>query len=128
MIDYPMVKLVHQVAVTLSITGFVLRGFGSLAGAAWVRGRVARSLPHVVDTVLLGAALTMLVMLGLNPLRTPWLAAKLLALLLYIGAGAVALRPGRPRRVRVAAFVTALLAFGYIVTVALTKQVLGPWA
>lgn len=126
--DYAVVKLVHQSAVALSLTGFVLRGLAGLAGAAWVRGRLARTLPHLVDTVLLVSAVAMVVLLGVNPLHTPWLMAKLLALLVYVAAGAVALRPGRPRVVRGTAFGIALLAFAYIVGVALTKQVLGPLA
>ena len=126
--DYAVVKLVHQSAVALSLTGFVLRGVAGLAGAAWVRGRLARTLPHLVDTVLLASAVAMVVLIGVNPLHTPWLTAKLLALLVYVAAGAVALRPDRPRVVRGTAFGIALLAFAYIVGVALTKQVLGPLA
>ena len=51
--DYATLRLVHQAAVMLSISGFIARGLAALAGAAWVRGRVARTLPHVIDTVLL---------------------------------------------------------------------------
>ena len=49
----------------------------ALAGAAWVRGRVARTLPHAVDTVLLASAIGLAWLLQLNPLTTPWLAAKI---------------------------------------------------
>ena len=91
--DYATLKLVHQGAVTLSIAGFFARGLGSLAGAAWVRGRAARTLPHVVDTVLLASAIGLAWLLQLNPLTTPWLAAKIAGLLAYIGLGMVALRP-----------------------------------
>jgi uncharacterized membrane protein SirB2 len=40
----------------------------------------------------------------------------------------VALRLGRTRRVRFAAWVSALLVFAYIVTVAITKDPRGPLA
>ena len=96
--DYAALKLLHQGAVALSITGFVARGLGSFAGAAWVRGRAARTLPHVVDTVLLLSALALAWMLRLTPGAAPWLAAKIVGLLLYIGLGMLALRPGRPPR------------------------------
>src|SRR6185295_6307659 len=49
--DYGALKLVHQWAVVLSFAGFFARGAGMLAEAAWVRSRIARTLPHVVDTV-----------------------------------------------------------------------------
>lgn len=126
--DYATVKLIHQSAVTLSITGFVLRGAGALLGARWVAGRAAKTLPHLVDTTLLASALTLVWWLQLNPLTTPWLAAKIVALVVYIGLGMVALKPTRPTPVRLAAFAGALATVGYIVSVALTKSALGPWA
>ncbi|MDY0748337.1 SirB2 family protein [Paucibacter sp. R3-3] len=122
---YAAVKLVHQSAVALSITGFFVRGAASLAGARWVQGRVAKTLPHVVDSVLLLSALTLLWMLRLTPDRAPWLIAKLIGLVLYIGLGVVALRPGRPPALRAAAWLAALVVAGWIVSVAVTKSPLG---
>lgn len=126
--DYAALKLLHQGAVVLSITGFLARGLGAFAGAGWVRGRVAKTLPHVVDTVLLGSAVTLAWLAGFNPLHAPWLMAKILGLLAYIGLGMLALRPGRPLALRVAAWLAALAAFGWIVSVALTKNPLGALA
>lgn len=123
--DYATLKLVHQSAVTLSIIGFFARGWGSLAGAAWVRGHAARTLPHVVDTVLLGSAVGLAWLLQLNPLSTPWLAAKIIGLLAYIGLGMVALRPQRRPAQRTIAWVAALLCFAQIVAVAITKRASG---
>lgn len=122
--EYDALKLLHQSTVLLSITGFVARGLGSFMGAAWVRSGAARSLPHVVDTVLLLSALTLAWRLRLTPGAAPWLAAKIAGLLLYIGLGMVALRPSRPLAVRVAAWLAALLCFAWIVSVALSKS---PW-
>lgn len=123
--DYFTLKLIHQSAVTLSITGFVARGAAALANAAWVRSRAARTLPHIVDTVLLVSAITLAWMLRLNPLTTPWLGAKILGLLAYIVLGMLALKPTRPRGVRIAAWLAALLCFAQIVATAITKSALG---
>ena len=123
--DYGLVKIVHQSAVALSLAGFFARGIGSLAGAGWVHGAVARRLPHVVDTVLLVSALLLAWMLRLTPGNAPWLVAKIVGLLLYIALGMVALRPGRPVGLRAGAWLAALLVFGWIVSVALTKNPLG---
>lgn len=123
--DYGTVKLVHQTAVTLSIAGFLVRGAASLAGAQWVRSRTARTLPHVVDSVLLLSALALAWMLRVSPDRAPWLLAKIVGLVLYVALGVVALRPGRPLAVRAAAWVAALLVVAWIVSVALTKSALG---
>lgn len=123
--DYAALKLIHQGAVAISITGFFARGAGALAGAAWARGRVARTLPHLVDTVLLATAVALAWMLQMNPLTTPWLGAKIVGLLAYIGLGMVALKPGRPLAVRTAAWIAALLCFAQIVATAITKDPLG---
>lgn len=123
--DYFTLKLIHQSAVTLSITGFVARGAAALTDAAWVRSRAARTLPHIVDTVLLVSAITLAWMLRLNPLTTPWLGAKILGLLAYIVLGMLALKPTRPRGVRIAAWLAALLCFAQIVATAITKSALG---
>lgn len=121
---YAFIKLVHQAAVALSITGFFIRGAASLAGASWVRGRAARTLPHLVDSVLLLSALTLAWMLRLTPDRAPWLLAKLLGLVLYVALGVIALRPGQPRAVRATAWAGALAVIAWIVSVAMTKS---PW-
>lgn len=123
--DYSAVKLVHVSAVVVSITGFALRGAASLAGAAWVQGRSARTVPHVVDTVLLASAILLAWMAALNPLEVPWLAAKIIGLLLYIVIGVVALRVQLPWRVRAVAYVAALLCALQIVAIAVTKSTLG---
>jgi uncharacterized membrane protein SirB2 len=125
--DYAFVKLVHQGAVVLSLTGFFVRGAASLADASWVQGRAAKSWPHVVDTVLLLSALTLVWMLRVNPGDAPWLMAKVIGLVVYVGLGVVALRPGRPRAVRAAAWVGALATALWIVSVAITKNPYG-WA
>jgi uncharacterized membrane protein SirB2 len=123
--DYAVVKLVHQSAVTLSLAGFFLRGAASLAGARWVGSRTAKTLPHVVDSVLLMSALALAWILRLTPGNAPWLLAKLIGLTVYVGLGILALRPGRPRAVRAAAWMAALLTAGWIVSVAITKSPLG---
>ena len=123
--DYLTLKTIHQLTVVLSLGGFFARGLASLMGARWVRGAAARSLPHVVDTALLLSALAMTWMLRLNPLDAPWLLAKIIGLLVYIGLGMVALRPGFAVGVRASAWLAALVSFAYIVSVAITKNALG---
>lgn len=123
--DYATLKLIHQGAVTISLAGFFVRGAAALAGAAWLRGRAARTLPHAVDTVLLGSALGLVWLLGLTPGNAPWLAAKLVGLLAYIALGVLALRPGWPLRWRALAWLAALLVAAWMVSVALTKHPLG---
>lgn len=123
--DYAAVKLIHQTAVALSVAGFVARGVASMMDAAWTRSRVAKRLPHVVDTVLLGSALWLAWMLHLNPANAPWLTAKIVGLVAYIALGMVALRPTPPKPIRAGAWVAALVTVGWIVSVAITKDPTG---
>lgn len=124
-VDYGTVKLVHQGAVALSLTGFFARGIASLAGARWTRSRAAKTLPHIVDTVLLVSAVMLAWMLRLTPFDAPWLAAKVGGLIVYIGLGVVALRPNLAWRVRLAAWIAALATAAWIVSVAISKNPLG---
>jgi len=127
-VDYATVKLIHQSAVALSLAGFFVRGAASLAGAAWVHRRPAKTLPHVVDSVLLVSALALAWMLRLTPGNAPWLAAKVVGLVAYVALGVVALRPGRSAAVRASTWVAALATAGWIVSVAITKSPLGVFA
>ena len=111
----------------LTAAGFLLRGFWMATGSPLLRARPTRILPHVNDTLLLLAALALLWGYGWNPFDQAWLTAKILALLVYIGLGALALRPGRPRPVRVSFWLLALGVLGHIFGVALARDPEG-WA
>jgi len=79
-------------------------------------------MPHVNDTLLLATAIALAWMLGQYPFVHGWLTAKVLALAGYILLGTVALRPGRPKGARVAAWIAAQIVFLYIVLVAHTRN------
>ena len=55
--NYLQVRLIHETAVALSVTGFFIRGLMRLIGAKPLGGRALRALPHAIDTVLLASAL-----------------------------------------------------------------------
>jgi len=122
--SYTLLKYLHVGCVVLSGAGFVLRGVWMLQGSSMLARRWVRVLPHVVDTVLLASAIALAVMLGQYPLVQGWLTAKLIGLVVYSAVGTSALKRGRTRGVRLAAFCGALLVFAYIVAVAITKSVL----
>lgn len=120
--DYGTVRSIHLACATASIMLFLLRGTLQLASVNWRQWRWLRIVPHANDTVLLAAAIALTVMSGQYPLRQPWLTAKVIALLVYVAAGSIALRPGRsPARQR-QAFAVALLTVTYIVGVAWTRS------
>jgi uncharacterized membrane protein SirB2 len=118
-------KLIHVSCAFVSIAGFALRGYWMVVDNPLLQHRVAKVLPHVIDTLLLSSALTLLMVLQLSPLTQPWLSAKIIALLVYIGLGMVALRFGQSKKIKVSACLLALLTAGYMVSVAYSKSPLG---
>ncbi len=119
-------KHLHMTCVALSYLLFCARGIWVLRGSPMMQRRWVKVVPHAVDTMLLASAIALAWRLGLSPLAHPWLMAKIIALLFYIGLGFVAIRFGRTQRVRLAAWLLGQGVFFYIVAVAITKDVL-PW-
>ena len=87
-----------------------------------LHARWVRILPHVNDTLLLASGIGLAVLLRQYPLVHGWLTAKFFALILYIVLGTVALRHGKTRDQRMAAWVAALFVFGYMASVAVTHD------
>jgi len=122
---YFAIKHLHVTCVVLSAAGFLLRGFWMLRSSDLLRHRLTRVLPHLVDTLLLGSAIVLAVMIGQYPFEAGWVTAKVTGLLAYILLGTIALKRGRTLAARLAAFVAAILTYAWIVSVALTKEVAG---
>lgn len=122
------VKTIHVAFVALSFTGFFIRGIWMLRDSTLLRQRWVRITPQVVDTVLLVSAIVLAVQLRYSPMEQPWLMAKIIALVIYIAVGLVALRFGSSKRVRLSAWLLGLFIFMYIVSVAFSKSALGWFA
>lgn len=118
-------KTLHVLSAIASIGGFILRGYWMFTANILLDRRIAKTLPHIIDTVLLGSAVGMLVIWHSSPFSMSWLSVKIVALLVYIGLGMMALRFGKTRRVRTSFWLMALVVAAYIVSVALTKSAQG---
>jgi uncharacterized membrane protein SirB2 len=119
---FPILKIVHQTTVSLTIIGFTIRGIWMMRGSPLLNTRAARTFPHVNDTLLLVSAISAAAILGQYPFVNTWLTAKVLGLLAYILLGAVALTYGPTRKIRISAYIGAILSFTYVVHVAFTKN------
>ena len=119
------VKVIHVTCVALSFSGFFIRGIWMLRDSGMLRRRWVRIAPQIIDTLLLLSAIALAFQLRFSPLEQPWLLAKIIALFLYIGVGLIALRFGQNKSTRLLAWLLGLLIFIYIVSVALSKSVLG---
>ena len=118
-------KSIHIIFAILSISGFFIRGIWMQQESSLLQAKLTRVLPHVIDSVLLVSAIVLAYQYSLNPLTTPWLMAKIIALLLYIGVGTVAIKRGKNKQQRLIAWIGALFIYAYIVMVAVSKS---PWA
>ncbi|HSH56390.1 MAG TPA: SirB2 family protein [Halomonas sp.] len=121
---YLAIKHLHITAATLSILFFILRAAWSVREAPVLQARWVRVAPHIIDTLLLTLGVVLMVMLSLWPHQHPWLAAKLIALLAYIGLGTVAIKRGRSPAVRGTAAVAAVLVFLYMLGAAIRHSAL----
>jgi uncharacterized membrane protein SirB2 len=124
-VDYANIRILHITCAAISIALFASRGAMHLAGIPWRRWRWLRVVPHLNDTVLLGAAVALALGSRLYPLAQAWLTAKVVALVVYVVAGSRALRADASPRQRRLWFGLALATVGYIVMVALTRSPFG---
>ncbi|OHC61488.1 MAG: regulator SirB [Rhodocyclales bacterium GWA2_65_19] len=122
---YILIKYVHVVSVVLSVTGFFLRGLLIIRASPLMNARWIKVLPHINDTILLAAAVSLAVMSEQYPFVVSWITAKVLGVTAYIILGSLALREGSTRRMRIVCWLAALAVFGWIVSVALTRQPTG---
>lgn len=124
--DASLLKPIHITCVALSYSLFFVRGIWMLRESPLLQQRWVKIAPHTVDTALLTSAILLAWQLGYSPLTSPWLATKIVALLLYIVIGSVAIKRGKTKRIRLAAWLAAQMVFFYIVSVAVTHDPL-PW-
>ncbi|MFL0804467.1 MAG: SirB2 family protein [Agarilytica sp.] len=119
------VKHLHLTFVALSMLGFILRGIWMIMDSPLLQAKLTKILPHIIDTILLVSALTLAIKLGLSPGDHPWLLAKIVGLLFYIGLGVVALKPKFSKSVRIGAWIAAILCFWFIASAAIFKSAAG---
>lgn len=123
--NYFVIKHIHMTAAGLSLLLFVIRAWWSVRESSALQNRWVKTLPHVIDTVLLVAGVVLAAMIGPNQ---PWILAKIVLLLAYIGVGTVAIKRGKTPRQRGIAAVVAVAIFLYIVGIALAHSPLSWFA
>ena len=120
--DYLALRTIHVACVIASYALFFVRGVWMIGESDLLQRRWVRIVPHVIDTVLLASAIALSVMIRQYPFVAPWLTAKVIGLVVYIGLGMIALRHGKSKRMRVSAWIAAQFVFFYIVAAALAKS------
>ncbi len=118
---YMIAKHIHLTTIALSIAGFLLRLLWRVTASPWADKKLVKVLPHVNDSILLVSGIYLAWLLQQYPWAHAWLAAKVIALLLYIYLGAKALKSAENSR-KLVYGVAAVLTFAYMVLVALNKS------
>ncbi len=122
--SYLLLKSLHVATVAITLILFLWRWQYVLRHDPATRPRWMRWVPHLNDSLLFLLGLALAWRLGLSPGAAGWLAAKLVALLGYIGLGLYVMRFAENPRARFFGGTAALVVFGYMIGVALTKEAL----
>ena len=125
---YPLLRLLHITCAALSVGGFALRSALLLAGSSLYRRPWVRRITDTVDALLLSAAVGLMVTTGQYPFVTPWLTAKVTAVVGYIGLGVLVFRRAKGRSQQVAGVLAALAIVAYILSVAISRNPCGLFA
>ncbi|QEY24503.1 SirB2 family protein [Neisseria animalis] len=119
--QYLIVKHSHILFVAITILLFNIRFFLLRAHPEKPLAGVWRALPHLNDTMLLFTALWLMKLTHLTPFNSPWLAVKVILLLVYIALGMVMMR-ARPRSGKFySAYGLAMIAVAVIIYMARFK-------
>ena len=118
-----LLKNIHLISVGISFIYFLIRGYWMLAESRWLQRQMwARVIPDAIDTALLTSGVFLVLLTDQYPTEQAWLAAKLIALLVYIVLGSVAIKRGKTLRVRLVSFTLACLTYIYILGVAMQRD------
>ena len=117
-----LVKYIHVSCVVLTLIFFIIRGIWMMQDSKLLKKKWVKILAPIIDTILLVSAIALTIRISQYPFIDNWLTAKVLALILYIALGMVALTYGRTKNIRIAAWLCALICFGYIASVAVSRN------
>lgn len=121
---YLALKHIHLTFVVLSLLAFFVRGIWLFMNSSMLSKKWVKILPHVISTILLVSGIVLAAHLSMSPGSQPWLMAKIIGLIAYIGLGVAAFKVPNPNA-RKLLWISALIVFAYIVSVAISKNPLG---
>lgn len=121
---YLIFKSIHVSSVLISLILFVSRSYCLLYKPDLLDCKLIKRLPHIIDSILLFSAISMLALSGQYPgPDNPWIAAKIIAMIVYIFTGLYLFRKANSHKAIYISFISAMLIYIYIVQTAVTKTV-----
>lgn len=120
--EYIILKLLHMLFATISISAFSYRGMLAIRQPGRQQQGWLRVVPHINDTLLLVTAILLVIQTGYNPLQQTWLATKITLLIVYIALGLVTLRFAKNKMTRIISYSLAIATFLWIIAIAVSKS------
>lgn len=124
---YELLKHTHLTALAISFLLFFVRGTLMMRESQQAKNKLFLIAPHAVNLILIASGIWLAVTLHLTPSTQPWLIAKLVALVVYIGLGIATFKHPNAK-VRKVLWILALAVFAFIVSIARSKSSLGFFA
>ena len=115
-------KHLHITLAVLSVALFTYRFILTLIASEKLNRKWLKISPHVIDTFLLIAGISLAVKLHFNPMEQMWLAEKILALFAYIFTGYYTLKLARNKPMQILGFLGAIGWVMLIVRLAMTRE------
>ncbi|GAA4360396.1 SirB2 family protein [Kangiella marina] len=116
-------KHIHMTLAIITILGFLLRSFWLFRQSPSLNKKWVKISPHVIDTFLLGTGIAYWATYY-GAVFQPWIIAKLIMIVLYIGFGIVTFK-ANTKGLRALVFTLAIVSFATILYLARTKSL--PW-
>lgn len=110
----------HMLLVALSVLLFFIRFFSMQLGANFIRAKIFKIAPHIIDTLLLASGIALIVTVGYSLWPINWLTVKLILVVAYIVLGIIAMKTNK-KGLSWTAALFALLCVAAIGHLAMTK-------
>ena len=116
--SYVLIKMVHAVLVLAVGLLFLWRMYLTLTQSPAQNAKIPTALAHIFSFGLLASGLTMVALYGSMP---AWVLTKLIFLFVFIALGVVAFKRAKTRSLQLVMMALALVTYGFLVSVAVTK-------
>lgn len=119
---YTLFKHLHLTAIGLSVLLFLFRFVLLTLQSPMLQKKWLKILPHIVDTLLLVSAISLMVLIQQYPFVDAWVTEKLLGLVMYIFMVTLALKPSNNKFIRFVGLIGAISWIAFAGMVAVSKQ------
>lgn len=122
---YSQIHLIHVIAVSLSGFVFLLRSIFAIFGAKWPKNKIIRLFVYIIDIILIGAAISLIIILPKEIFKNNWLNLKVFLVFIYIICGFGAMNAKLKKGLRLLFLSLSIVIYITIIGIALNHNPLG---